>query len=130
MIELMKALYAQIDGAHAYKTYRTQAPETVIVNGEKVPTPYPYVVYKLLPIQNTEKDRDDYTLEVSCWDKSNSDINVIQIADSVREALVKFRHLDGFNLIIVSRPNIGYVPDPDAEIKRYDVTATLLTYRR
>ncbi len=121
MIELMKALYTQINNAHAYKTYRTQAPDTAS---------YPYVVYKLLPIQNTENDRDDYTLEISCWDKSNSDINVIQLADSVREALVKFRHLDGFNLIIVSRPNVGYVPDPDAEIKRYDVTATLLTYRR
>jgi hypothetical protein len=131
MKELMRALYTQINNAHSYKTYRTEAPEKVkLPDGREVPTPFPYVVYKLLPIQNTEKDRDDYALEVSCWDKSESDLRVMELAESIRTDLVNFRHLDEHNLIIVTRPNVGYIPDSDAEIKRYDVTATLLTYRR
>lgn len=123
MIELKKALYQQINSAHVYHTYDNQAPETAS---------FPYVVYKLLPIQNTEKDRDDYTLEVSCWDRvdGTSSARVTQLADDIRGALVNFRLLDIHNLIIASRPSVGYVPDPDEQIKRYDVTSTLMTYRR
>ncbi|MCM3739235.1 DUF3168 domain-containing protein [Oceanobacillus luteolus] len=94
--------------------------------------PYPYVVIKLNPIANTEKDRDDYSLTVSCWDKreSPSHATAVRLAEEVRSALIDFRHLDENNLIIVSRPSVGEIPDPDEQIKRYDVTALIKTYRR
>ena len=133
MKEIMTAIYQQINNAHEYETYNGQAPQKITLSdGRRIPTPYPYVVYKLLPVSPTEKDRDDYTLEVSCWDKSESTshVRIIGIAKGIRQALLMFRHLDEHNLIIVSRPNVGYVPDPDELIKRYDVTATLMTYRR
>lgn len=123
MKQLIQALYQQINNAHRYHTHPSPAPKDAT---------YPFVTYKLLPISNTEKDRDDYTLEVSCWDKaeSPSHARVVELADEVRSALVNFRHLDEHNLIIASRPSVGYIPDPDETIKRYDVTSTLLTYRR
>jgi hypothetical protein len=123
MKELMTAIFQQINSAHEYKTHNGIAPQTAS---------YPYVVYKVLPVSPTEKDRDDYTLEVSCWDKSESTSHakVVELAENVRRALLNFRHLDENNLIIVSRPNTGYIPDPDELIKRYDITATLMTYRR
>src|SRR5690625_3891470 len=124
MMNLMTALYKQIDGAHEYDTYRTQAPEDAT---------YPYVVFKLYPIDNTEDGRDDYMLEISCWDKSESpsDKRVLELADSIRKALTNSRHLDDRNLIYPSKkPSLGYVPDPNDLIKRYDVGSLLKTYRR
>lgn len=93
---------------------------------------YPYAVIKLSPVDNTEKDRDDYMLTVSCWDKreSASHATAVGLAEEVRNALVDFRHLDENNLIIVSRPSVGNIPDPDTMIKRYDVSAIIKTYRR
>lgn len=93
---------------------------------------YPYAVIKLGPIENTEKDRDDYMLTVSCWDKrvSPSHAHTVALAEEVRKALLNFRHLDDNQLIIVSRPSVGNIPDPDTQIKRYDVTALIKTYRR
>lgn len=123
MIELMTTLYQQINNAHDYATYQGQAPQDAT---------YPYVVYKLLPVESTEKDRDDYTLEVSCWDKSESTshVKVVVLADMIRKELLHFRVVDEKQLIVVSRPNLGYVPDPNEQIKRYDITATIMTYRR
>lgn len=116
-------LYQRINNAHEYGTYQGQAPQK---------EPYPYVTYKLMPVDNTEKDRDDYMLEVACWDKSESTSHarVMDIAESIRKTLLNYRHLDENILIIVGRPNVGYIPDPDALIKRYDVSATIMTYRR
>lgn len=93
---------------------------------------YPYAVIKLGPIENTEKDRDDYMLTVSCWDKrvSPSHAHAVALAEEVRSALLDYRHLDDNQLIIVSRPSVGNIPDPDEQIKRYDVTALIKTYRR
>src|SRR5690625_2984968 len=93
---------------------------------------YPYAVIKLGPIDPTEKDRDDYMLTVSCWDKreSPSHAHAVALAEEVTNALLDFRHLDDNLLIIVSRPSIGNIPDPDEMIKRYDVTALIKTYRR
>lgn len=93
---------------------------------------YPYAVIKLTPVDNTEQDRDDYTLEVSCWDKraSPSHATAVALAEEVRSALLRYRLLDDNQLIIVSRPSIGYVPDPDTQIKRYDVRSLIKTYRR
>lgn len=93
---------------------------------------YPYGVLTLSPVENSEKDRDDYTLRVSCWDKRESPTHsyAISLAEEVRSALVDFRHLDDKYLIIVSRPSVGHVPDPDEQIKRYDVTSLIKTYRR
>ena len=70
---------------------------------------YPFAVIKLGPIDSTEKDRDDYSLTVSCWDKreSPSHAQAVALAEEVRSALINFRHLDENNLIIVSRPNVG-----------------------
>lgn len=134
MIDLLTVLYQQINNAHVFDTYRNQAPQKVYKNGTWVPTPFPYVVYKLLPVQNTESDRDDYTLEVSCWDSTDSNTytstRVEEIADNVKQALTRFRNLDNKNLVITSRPNIGYIPDPQEKIKRYDVSCTLMVYRR
>lgn len=123
MMNLMTVLYQRINSAHEYNTYRTQAPEDAT---------FPYVVFKLMPISNTENDRDDYTLEISCWDKSEgtSDARVLEIADNIRKSLIYWRHLDDHNLIMPNRPNLGHVPDPDNMIKRYDVTTILRTYRR
>ncbi|WP_373894462.1 DUF3168 domain-containing protein [Virgibacillus sp. CBA3643] len=123
MNELMTALYQRINEAHEYSTYKNMASQTAT---------YPYVIYKLLPISPTESGRDDYTLEVSCWDKleGTSFVEVEAIASKVRDALLDYRYIDDHNLIITSRPNVGYIPDPDDAIKRYDVTATLMTYRR
>lgn len=93
---------------------------------------FPYAVLNLGPVDSTEKDRDDYFLTVSCWDKSESPSHakVVNLAEQVRSALLNYRHLDDNQLIIVSRPNIGNVPDPDTQIKRYDVSAIIKTYRR
>lgn len=123
MMNLMTALYQRIDEAHEHSTYRTQAPEKAT---------YPYSVFKLMPISNTEKDRDDYMLEISCWDKpeGTSDARALEMADNIRKSLIKWRHLDGHNLIFPSRPSLGNVPDPDDAIKRYDVSTILKTYRR
>jgi|SRR5690625_3736187 len=123
MMNLMTVLYQRINSAHEYETYRTQAPENAT---------YPYAVFKLMPISNTERDRDDYTLEISCWDKSEgtSDARVLEMADDIRKSLIYWDHLDDHNLIMPNRPSLGYVPDPDAQIKRYDVTTVLRTYRR
>src|SRR5699024_4665200 len=79
---------------------------------------YPYAVIKLSAIDNTEKDRDDYMLTVSCWDKSQSPSHAkaVNLAEEVRSALLDYRHLDENQLIIVSRPNVGEVPDPDTQI--------------
>lgn len=123
MKHLMTALFQQIDGAHAYKTYNGQATQDAV---------FPYVVYKLTPVAPTESNRDDYMLEVSCWDKSESTSHarVLEIAGNVRSALTDFQHLDDHNLMFFSRPNLGYIPDPDEMIKRYDVTAITKTYRR
>ena len=123
MKNVMAVIYQQLNNVDEYETYNGIAPQKAV---------YPYRVYKLMPITPTEKDRDDYMLEVSCWDKSESTshVRVIDMAERTRQALLRFRHLDGDNLIVVSRPNVGYIPDPDEMIKRYDVTATLMTYRR
>lgn len=123
MIHIAAPLYQQINGAHQHKTYTNPAPQDAT---------YPYVTYKLSPVGNTEKDRDDFMLEVSCWDKSESTSHVraMQLADSVHQALTNFRYLDEKALIIVSRPSMGGRPDPDPLIKRYDVTAIIKTYRR
>lgn len=93
---------------------------------------YPYAVLTLSPIDNTEKDRDDYTLTVSCWDKSESPSHarVVSLANEVRDALLNYRHVDDYGLIIVSRPSVGNIPDDDTQIKRYDVNALIKTYRR
>lgn len=123
MKNLMTVIYQQIDQAHPYKTYNGIAPSDA---------EYPYVVYKVLPVQNTEQDRDDFNLEISCWDKSTSTSHgrVVDIADAIKLNLKRFRHLDEHNLMIFSSPSVGYIPDPDEQVKRYDVTSTLLTYRR
>ena len=123
MKNVMAVIYQLLNSVDEYETYNGIAPQKAV---------YPYRVYKLMPITPTEKDRDDYMLEVSCWDKSESTshVRVIDMAERTRQALLRFRHLDGDNLIVVSRPNVGYIPDPDEMIKRYDVTATLMTYRR
>lgn len=93
---------------------------------------YPYAVLSLSAIDNTESDRDDYTLTVKCWDKSQSPSHAraVALAEQVRKALLRYRHLDDNGLIIVSRPNVGEIPDPDEQIKRYDVTSVIKTYRR
>lgn len=103
--------------------YSGQAPESAV---------YPYAVATLTPVENTEKDRDDYMLEVRCWDKRESPSHsyAVALAEQVRSALLNFRYLDEKYLIVVSRPSVGNVPDPDAQIKRYDVTALIKTYRR
>ena len=123
MINLMGVLYQLIDNAHEHETYNGEAPQSAA---------YPFAVYKILPMQSSESGRDDYTLEVSCWDKSDSTSHtgVIQMADAIRGSLVGFRHLDEHNLIITDRPTVGYIPDSDDLIKRYDVTVNLMTYRR
>ncbi|WP_077622001.1 tail completion protein gp17 [Sediminibacillus massiliensis] len=123
MKHIMTAIYQVIDNAHSYKTYQGRASQ----NGA-----FPYVVYKLFPVDPTESGRDDYTLEISCWDKGEgtSHGTVVEIAEQVRQSLLDFRLLDEHNLIVATRPSVGYVPDPDELIKRYDVTTTLLTYRR
>src|SRR5699024_6571519 len=122
MIEMMKVLYQTIDNAHDYETHNAQAPTDAT---------YPYAIYKVLPLQSSEKDRNYYTLEISCWDKGEtSHTRVLQMAEDIRRAILGYRHLDKYNLIIVDRPTLGYVPDSDAKIKRYDVTANLKTYRR
>lgn len=133
MMELMRTLYQRIDNAHIYATYRTEAPDKVMLpNGQMGVTPFPYVVFKLKPIQSTEKDRDDYMLEVSCWDKpqGTSDELVMTIASQVRDVLTKWRNLDDFNLVFPSRPTLGSIPTEDDQYKRYDVTTLLKTYRR
>lgn len=93
---------------------------------------YPYAVLKLSAVDNTEKDRDDYMLTVSCWDKNEqpSHARAVALAEEVRKALLNYRHLDENQLIIVTRPAVGNVPDPDEQIKRYDVTSLIKTYRR
>lgn len=123
MIELKKSVYQRINDAHDYKTYDGIAAEKAT---------FPYVVYKVTPIESTETGRDDYTLEISCWDKSDatSHMRVTELADSIRNALVNWQHLDEHNLVFVTRPSLGYIPDPDATIKRYNVTCILKTYRR
>jgi len=124
MMNLMTALYQRISNAHEYETYRTQATQDA---------KFTYVVFKLERIVSTESDRDDYTLTISCWDKSesSSDKRVLELADSIRKALTDWRQLDDHYLIFPSRkPSLGYVPDPDATIKRYDVRTLLKTYRR
>lgn len=123
MRNVMVNIYNQISGSHSYRTFQGRAPQS---------STFPHVVYKLMPIDNTEKNRDDYSLEVSCWDKSEgtSHMRVVELAEKVRDALLDYRDLDDYNLLIVSRPSMGYIPDPDEQIKRYDVTATLMTYRR
>lgn len=95
-------------------------------------TTYPYAVIKLGPVDPLEKDRDDYMLTVSCWDKSQSSSHarVVSLAEEVRSALLEYRHLDEDGIIIVSRPSVGEIPDPDTQIKRYDVTSLIKTYRR
>lgn len=123
MKNVLTNLYQKINSAHSYTTHNGRA---------KQGSAYPYVVYKLSPVDNTEKDRDDYDLEVSCWDKSESTSHVVavELADKVRDALVNYRDVNEHQLLIVSRPSMGYIPDPDEEIKRYDVTANIKTYRR
>ncbi|MGM8212636.1 hypothetical protein ACLIBH_07560 [Virgibacillus sp. W0430] len=123
MMDVMTVLYQQIDNAHNYQTYRTQAPEGA---------DFPYAVYKLSPIASTETGRDDYMLEVSCWDKpeGTSDKRVLELADNIRTALINFMNLDNSNLLFMDRPYMGHIPDSDAQIKRYDVTTILKTYRR
>ncbi|WP_444545955.1 tail completion protein gp17 [Virgibacillus salexigens] len=123
MNNLMSILYQTVNNAHDYKTYNGQAPQSAT---------FPYVVIKLLPVAPTEKDRDDYNLEISCWDKSDdtSLVRVQNIANDIRDALLRFRHLDNSNLLMTNRPYIGYVPDPDELIKRFDVMMILRTYRR
>lgn len=123
MNELKKILFNQINQAHEFSTYNNKAPQ--VAN-------YPYAVYKIMPIANTEANRDDYMLEISCWDK-NEDTDftrVTQLATDIKQSLEYFRHLNEHYLVVVSRPNIGYVPDSDDLIKRYDVTAMIMTYRR
>ncbi|MGJ9384255.1 tail completion protein gp17 [Salipaludibacillus sp. CF4.18] len=133
MRNIATVLFQQINQAHSNRTFQGLAPQTITLSdGSVVPTPYPYVVYKLLPMSNRESGRDDYNIEVSCWDKSTgtSHATVMELAERVNDSLLEFASLDEHNLVAVSRPNIGYVPDPDAEIKRYDVTAMIRTYRR
>lgn len=93
---------------------------------------YPYAVLKLSAVDNTEKDRDDYMLTVSCWDKNEqpSHSRAVGLAEDVRKALLNYRYLDEHQLIIVGRPAVGNVPDQDTQIKRYDVTALIKLYRR
>lgn len=119
----MSILYQTVNKAHDHKTYNGQAPQNAT---------FPYVVIKVLPVAPTEKDRDDYNLEISCWDKSDdtSLVRVQNIANDIRDALLRFRHLDNSNLLMINRPYIGYVPDPDELIKRFDVMTVLRTYRR
>ena len=133
MMNLMTALYQRISNAHEYETHRTQAPQQLeLPDGKKIPTPFPYAVFKLTPVSNTEKDRDDYMLTISCWDKteSPSDRRVLEVADNIRKALINWQYLDEHNLIFMERPSLGHVPDPDETIKRYDVSTILKTYRR
>lgn len=118
---LKQALYSQL--SNEYPLYDTQAPKKAV---------YPYLIYKLLPIDGTVSNRTDYTLEVSHWDKPDgtSQLRVSQIADSTFDKLMHFRFLDANNLIIAGEPNIGYIPDNDPNVQRLDVTSTLQTYRR
>ncbi|MFA1821158.1 hypothetical protein ACDX78_13460 [Virgibacillus oceani] len=131
-IALKQALHNRLDSANEYPLYDTQAPEQIMSDGRMIKTPYPYSVYKLLPIDSTVPNRTDYTLEVSHWDKpeGTSQVRVSEMADSTFEALKHFRFLDDKNLIIAGFPNIGHVPDNDPQVQRIDVTSTLQTYRR
>lgn len=102
---------------------------------ESVPAPsnakFPFVTYKLTLIDNTEQDRDDYMLEISCWDKEQiSHARAIDLANKVQRALRNWKHIDDNVVIMASRSNIGEMPDSDLTIIRYDVTSILRTYRR
>mgnify|MGYP001428708744 FL=1 len=135
MINLATAIYQAINNAHEYRTFQSIVPKKVYENGQWVSVPFPYVVMKMRPIESTEKDRDDYTLVVSCWDKADSDADtslarVMGIADSIWQELLHFRYMDEHNWIQTTRPTQGEVPDPDETIKRYDVQTTLHVYRR
>ncbi|WP_419893279.1 hypothetical protein [Oceanobacillus kimchii] len=123
MIPVIQAVYAQLNGVHDVPVVQSPASST---------QEYPFITYKLLPIDNTEKDRDDYTLEVSHWTKSanSSHVPVLQLADKSFQALIEFRYIDNHVQIFNTRPFMGHVPDPDTQIKRYDVRTTLKTYRR
>lgn len=122
-VALKQALYSHLNGANEYPLYDTQAPREAV---------YPYMVYKLLPIDSTVSNRTDYTLEVSHWDKPDgtSRIRVAEMADDTFERLSYFRFLDDNNLIIAGEPNMGHIPDNDPQVQRIDVTSTLQTYRR
>lgn len=123
MIPIIDAIYAQLSSVHNVPIVPSPASAT---------QEYPYISYKLLPIESTENDRDDYTLEVSHWTKTQytSNDEAMILADKSKVALTRFRYIDEYVQIFNTRPFMGYVPDPDNQIKRYDVTTTLMTYRR
>lgn len=118
------AIYQQLNKVHDYPVLSVPVKQS---------QQYPFITYKITPVDNTEKDREDYMLEVSCWDKSESTSHsvVLGMADKTMEALQGFRHLDENIFIMCDQlPNVGEIPDQDTEIKRYDVTTLLRTYRR
>lgn len=124
MKHVRTAIYQQLNTVHDYPVRSVPVAST---------QQYPFITYKLTPVDSTEQDRQDYMLEISHWDKSESTSHtrVVEMADKSHEAIRGFRHLDEHVFIAAERmPAIGEIPDQDIEVKRYDVTTTLRTYRR
>jgi hypothetical protein len=70
---LKAALYSLLDACTTSSVYGGQVPETAT---------YPYVHFKL-PTSNDHEHREDFVLEVQCWDKSYNSSGVETLAQNV-----------------------------------------------
>lgn len=55
------------------RVYRNKAPKEIIVNGVKIPTPFPYVIYKVESVVNTKPSEDLY-INIDIYEDVNKSV--------------------------------------------------------
>lgn len=65
------------------RVYRNKAPSTIIVNNVKIPTPFPYVVFRIDSVTNTMPS-EDYYLNIDIYEDVNKSVREMEdLADSI-----------------------------------------------
>jgi len=91
---------------------------------------YPHIVFKMRSINTGDLSRSDYILQIDVWDKSSSNLRVIDLADEVEDAL-KSKNLPQSGILpTFYTDNRTDVDDDDKSIKHIQIDIVVQLYER
>jgi hypothetical protein len=90
---------------------------------EKVPqeTKFPYKVLKL-PESIDTIPKENFLLTVDCWDKSNNNTVIENLADDVISKLDRWSYKDSNLVIKIFLNGRSMIPDPELDIRRRELS--------
>jgi hypothetical protein len=92
--------------------------------------PYPYIVFNLPTSTDTERQRQDFILEVDIWDQTTDLRPLETLTDEIDNALKKVRYIDDNQALMFTRINRLRIPDPDPTIRRRQLRYEIKRYER